>query len=211
VPLTQHAIALTIDDGVDPLTTPLILDALQRHGATATFFLVSDSVKGREALVARIVREGHEIGHHMTRDEVSALLPQRELEQKFRRASETLEALGQVAWFRPGSAFFDDRILRLAKQSGYRIALASALPLDTLVRSPRLVADYLAWSARPGSILVLHDVGPRGTRTVETLGILLPRLQRDGYSVTSLTRLDDLAAADRAVHGVRSAMVRRRP
>ncbi|MBE9479398.1 MAG: polysaccharide deacetylase family protein, partial [Chloroflexi bacterium] len=53
---TQEPIlALTIDDGPDPSTTPRILDLLMEHGARATFFLLSDHIPGNEALVQRIV------------------------------------------------------------------------------------------------------------------------------------------------------------
>ena len=83
VPTETRAIALTIDDGVDPETTPLILEVLKAHNSTATFFLVSNSIEGNEYLIQQILAEGHEIGHHMTQDEVTVALEQEDLRQKF--------------------------------------------------------------------------------------------------------------------------------
>src|SRR4051812_34616301 len=51
VPLQARVVALSLDDGPDAATTPLILAELQRHGARATFFLIAGRVLGRERLV----------------------------------------------------------------------------------------------------------------------------------------------------------------
>ena len=194
VPTTERAIAMTIDDGVDPETTPVILDILQQHDARATFFLVSDSVPGNEQLIARIVDAGHEIGHHMTTDEVTVRLPPQELREKFVRASHSLEAFATVQWFRPGSARYNDQILQLTRERGYRIALASLAPLDTIVANPNQMASYINWMIEPGSVVVLHDVGARGQRTAATLELLLPMLKKKGYSMLSLGQLDKLTS-----------------
>lgn len=193
VPTAEPAIALTIDDGVDAATTPLILDVLHEHDATATFFLVSNSVSGNEALVGRIVAEGHEIGHHMTEDQPTASLPPEELTEKFFRAAGTLERFAPITWFRPGSGRYNRRIVRLTRERNYRIALASVFPLDTLMANPSRVAAYVRRMVRPGSVIVLHDVGDRGRRSVETLELLLPEFRNDGVKVLSLSGLEALA------------------
>ncbi len=42
VPTEEPVVALTLDDGPDPVTTPLILDVLKKHGARATFFVIGN-------------------------------------------------------------------------------------------------------------------------------------------------------------------------
>ncbi|MFV2090124.1 MAG: polysaccharide deacetylase family protein [Pseudomonadales bacterium] len=190
VPTRQRSIALTIDDGLDAATTPAILDVLQSHQVTATFFLVSNSLPGNESLVRRMLAEGHEIGHHMTRDRVTVSLPSDELASRFTEAADALEAFAPITWFRPGSARYNDQLLQLTRDRGYRIALASVAPLDTLIENPQRVATYINWMVEPGSVVVLHDVDARGRRTAQTLEILLPMLQDRGYAVMSLGRLD---------------------
>ncbi len=190
VPTEQRSIALTIDDGVDAQTTPAILDVLEANRVTATFFLVSDSLPGNESLVRRILADGHEIGHHMTRDEVTVSLPPEELRRKFNRAADSLEAVAPITWFRPGSARYNDQVLQLTRDRGYRIALASVMPLDTMIKNPQRMATYINWMVEPGSVVILHDRGERGLRTIETLEILLPILQDRGIPVISLGQLD---------------------
>jgi len=192
VPIKQQAIALTIDDGLDPTTTPRILDVLKAHRVTATFFVVTNSLSGQQKLIRRLLREGHELGHHMTEDRVTVKLDDTELTRRFNHAADTLESLAHIRWFRPGSGRYDKRMLNLVRERGYRIALASVAPLDTLVSNPRRVSNYISWMVEPGSIIVLHDVGARGLRTASTLERLLPKLFARSYKVMSLSQLDQL-------------------
>src|SRR5262249_5298739 len=57
-------IALTFDDGPDPVWTPQILDVLRRHGAHATFFVIGSQVNEHPELVRRMLAEGNEVGLH---------------------------------------------------------------------------------------------------------------------------------------------------
>ncbi|HEY5681141.1 MAG TPA: polysaccharide deacetylase family protein [Pseudomonadales bacterium] len=196
VPTTSRAVAMTIDDGLDPETTPLILETLKAHGASATFFVLSDSIAGREVLLQRILYEGHEIGHHMTEDEVTVSLKPAAMAEKFHRAAQTLDAFAPITWFRPGSGRYNDAVLELTRARGYRIALASVAPLDTVIHNSARMAGFVERMIEPGSVVVLHDVGERGRRTAETLKLLLPKLKERGYAVVSLSRLDALAGMD---------------
>ncbi len=193
VPTEVKAIALTIDDGLDPQTTPLILDVLKKHNVQATFFIVTNTLPGNETLLLRMLDEGHEIGHHMTEDEVTVALSDEDLSRKFHAAADALEAFSPVSWFRAGSGRYNDAVLSLTEERGYRIAMASVVPLDTLISSPRSMSTYINWMVQPGSVVVLHDVADRGRRTAATLDRLLPILRERGYQVGSLGELDALA------------------
>jgi len=61
--LAQPLVALTFDDGPGP-QTPAILDLFAEHGMQGTFFVLGESVEGREEILARTIAEGHEIGNH---------------------------------------------------------------------------------------------------------------------------------------------------
>jgi len=54
---------LTFDDGPSPVTRQ-VLDILKQHGVKATFFVVGKNVPGNEAILKRMIAEGHVIGGH---------------------------------------------------------------------------------------------------------------------------------------------------
>jgi peptidoglycan/xylan/chitin deacetylase (PgdA/CDA1 family) len=60
----MDSLALTFDDGPDPEGTALILNALARADARATFFVIAPRAADHPELIARIADEGHEIGLH---------------------------------------------------------------------------------------------------------------------------------------------------
>jgi peptidoglycan/xylan/chitin deacetylase (PgdA/CDA1 family) len=64
LPLGDHEVVLTFDDGPWPPTTPLVLAALGRECARATFFLIGKPASEHPELVRRIAAEGHTVGHH---------------------------------------------------------------------------------------------------------------------------------------------------
>ena len=61
------SIAITIDDGPDPIITPRVLDVLDQHGAKATFFCIGELVQEHTQLAREIVNRGHSIENHSQR------------------------------------------------------------------------------------------------------------------------------------------------
>ncbi len=64
LPLQDHEVVLTFDDGPLAPYTGQILDALAAECVKATFFLVGQMAEEAPALVRREYREGHTIGTH---------------------------------------------------------------------------------------------------------------------------------------------------
>jgi peptidoglycan/xylan/chitin deacetylase (PgdA/CDA1 family) len=185
----ERAVALTIDDGPDPVTTPKILDLLKRNGARATFFIISERVPGNERLLERMIEEGHELGNHLTRDEPSVRLTPDQFERELRESHRVLSRFAPMRWFRPGAGRFNDGMLATLERHGYQCALGSVYPFDPQIPWSWFSRRFILDLARPGSIIILHDVGGRGERTLETLSRVLPELGRRGFRVVTLTEL----------------------
>ena len=60
----EKIVALTFDDGPDSLQTPKVLQVLKEYQVTACFFCIGHKVKGNEAILQKMVAEGHLIGNH---------------------------------------------------------------------------------------------------------------------------------------------------
>lgn len=189
VPTAQPAIALTIDDGPHPATTPGILEVLARHESRATFFLIGSRARRHPELVRAIVAGGHEVANHMWEDVPSRSLDSATFERRLLRTHRVLSEFAAPRWLRPGGGLYSDRIVRRAEAHGYRVALGTVYPFDTTVPWPGLVARFVVGWAGPGSIVILHDGKGRGGRTAETLRRALPDLRRRGYRMTTLSAL----------------------
>jgi len=189
VPTQQPLVALTIDDGPDPVSTPLILAELRRHEARATFFLITARLRGQEPLVSRLVAEGHELGNHLTQDRASIRLGSRAFEADLLRAHQALAPWGRPVWARPGSGWYSQAMIGVMERHGYRCALGSVYPFDATIPSVAWASGYILRNVQPGSIVILHDGARRGRRTSQVLAEVLPQLRRRGYSVVSLSEL----------------------
>jgi peptidoglycan/xylan/chitin deacetylase (PgdA/CDA1 family) len=64
VPLADHEVIITFDDGPDATTTPEVLKALADQCVRATFFVIGRNVDGLSAIARREVLEGHNVAHH---------------------------------------------------------------------------------------------------------------------------------------------------
>jgi peptidoglycan-N-acetylglucosamine deacetylase len=189
LPMRAPLVALTLDDGPDGVTTPLILSELRRHGARATFFLIAERVRGRERLVHRLVAEGHEVANHFSQDRPGIRLSTERFTRDLERADRTLAPFGPVRWARPGSGWYSQAMIATMARNGYRCALGSVYPYDATIPSVTFSIRYILRNVRPGGILVLHDGGPRGRRTARVLRAVLPELKRRGFRVVTLSEL----------------------
>lgn len=199
-------VALTIDDGPDdieihdPKTTHQILEVLAKYDAHGTFFLIGERITPHsQSLVAEILAQGNEVGNHLWKDEPSIILALPEFEsellqtqQRILDAANVKNKSAQVRWLRPGGGMANRAMIKVAEKYQYRVALGSIWPYDTLIPSSQFAAHQILSNVQPGAIIILHDHGDRGEwgkRTVQTLGKVLPELQRRGYKVVPLSQL----------------------
>ncbi|ASC70985.1 Chitooligosaccharide deacetylase [Halomicronema hongdechloris C2206] len=194
VETSQPLVALTIDDGPDGETTPDILAVLARYQVTATFFLISSRVPGQGAVVTAMVAQGHELGNHLTEDRPSITLSRAEFTAALTAAHDCLAAFAAPRWLRPASGWYRPAMVDIAHRHGYGVALGAPFPFDTHIPSVDFACGQILTTIRPGSIIILHDGGQRGRRTLVVLERLLPVLQGRGYRVVSLSELVALAS-----------------
>jgi peptidoglycan/xylan/chitin deacetylase (PgdA/CDA1 family) len=184
----QPLVALSIDDSPHPTVTPRILDVLAEHEAHATFFIIGERIEGNKTILRRIVEEGHELGNHHMREAASIRLFPTAFEQQLLQTHALLTPFGPVKLFRPGSGWFNQRMLQQLERYGYTCVLGSGYAED-LLRSPWYLSRHILLNTRPGSIIILHDGRPERARTVTILQHVLPELQRRGYKVVTVSEL----------------------
>jgi peptidoglycan/xylan/chitin deacetylase (PgdA/CDA1 family) len=194
-------VALSFDDGPSEWTGA-ILDLLRLHEAKATFFVLGEAIAGREDTLRRIADEGHEIGNHSMTHPRLVTCDDRTIRDELERANRLIEATVSVAptVFRPPRFEYDERVLRVARDVGFRrTALASVAPHDYSTSNPHLIATLVSSSVTPGAIIGLHDGRPANEPdeeslpgregTVAAVGLMLPRLLERGYRIVTVSEL----------------------
>lgn len=156
----RNEIALTIDDGPDPLATPQVLDILDRYAVKATFFCIGENAARYPDLCREIVRRGHAVENHSQhhRHHFSLLGPAG-IRRELQAAQETLSTItGQRPMFFRAPAglrnpFLDPVLTRL----GLRLASWSTRAFDTRNGDTERVKNKLLDGLHAGAILLLHD------------------------------------------------------
>jgi peptidoglycan/xylan/chitin deacetylase (PgdA/CDA1 family) len=125
-------LALTFDDGPNPLWTPRLLELLSRRSVRATFFLVGSYAQSQPDLVRQIAAAGHSIGNHSWSHRNLALAPSSTIEAQLSRTSQTLaEITGEPPrFFRPPFGARRPATLRIARRLGLTPVLWNAMTSD---------------------------------------------------------------------------------
>ncbi len=194
--MPAKTVALTFDDGPDPEWTPKVLDALRRHHAHGTFFVVGSRVNEHPEIARRILAEGHELGVQTFTHPELATLPswQRRLEVSLTRNAIAGATGVRVTLLRPPFSAEPDALtaaefaaLRDVSGDGYLTVLADRVTEDW--RRPGLEAIVRAAMPEPGrgAVVVFHDSGGDRTQTVAAVDRLLTTLGSNGYRFTSVS------------------------
>ena len=153
-------VALTLDDGPDPVVTPQVLDILEAHGARASFFCIGHKVRRHPELVREIVRRGHSVENHGDAHAHSFAFwgPER-MRKDIAACQQTIfEACGQwPRYFRPTAGFRPPWLDWVMARMGLRQVLWSARAFDTCKQSPGRVVKNLCARLKPGGVILLHD------------------------------------------------------
>src|SRR5712672_4047489 len=107
LPLRDHEVVLTFDDGPWPPTTQRVLTALAHECVRATFFLIGKPASEHPGLVRRIAAEGHTVGHHTWLHRSLMRIPPDEATEEIDHGIAAVEmALHGVASSTPTTPFF---------------------------------------------------------------------------------------------------------
>ena len=190
----QRTVALTFDDGPGP-STPEVLDVLQQHGVTATFFVVGRNAAAEPEMLQRIVAEGHVLGNHTWSHHIpsanagwKASTLNREIERT-RRAIVNATGRGPCLFRPPGGITKGARAVTRA--AGLSMIMWSVDARDWSVPPNTKFAPAIQSRAATGlkeehPVVLLHDGGGNQAATVAALPGIINDYRSRGYQFVTL-------------------------
>lgn len=171
-------IALTFDDGPDPVWTPRVLDALGSAGAVATFFVVAPLAERHPEILRRAADEGHGIALHCSRHVRHDRMGAQEILSDATEGLRTLGKLGHEveAWRAPWGVVTPDTEA-VAKRLGLRLVGWTADSEDWRGDPAAAMLARMEPGIGAGAVVLMHDgVGPGAIRDGcgETVELVAP-------------------------------------
>ena len=189
----EKVIYLTFDCGYENGNTEPILDALKKHNAPATFFVVGHFLETAPELVKRMIADGHAVGnhtyHHLEMNAISE-------KEKFQKELEDVSSLFHEVtgaelseYYRPPQGKCNVKNLEMAQELGYRTIFWSLAHVDWNTDnqpSREEAMKKLTSRIHPGAIVLLHNTSRTNG---EIMDELLTKWEEMGYSFRPLSEL----------------------
>ena len=158
--IARSEIAITIDDGPDAEVTPAVLDVLDAHRASATFFCIAEAAARHPALCREIVRRGHTVENHSDRhSHAFSLLGPAGMRRDVTSAQQRLgDITGRTPrYFRAPAGLRNPFLAPVLQRLDLQLVSWTRRGFDTLQRQPADVLARLCKRLAAGDILLLHD------------------------------------------------------
>lgn len=191
----DKTLALTFDDGPDPVWTPRILDVLRKHHVHATFFVVGSAAIDNPDLVRRILADGNEVGVHTLTHADLGKAPAWRQQLEIQGDQQAIAGItGHAATLlRPPYSSENDAVrdgtwsaMRTAANEGYLTVLTTKDSEDWQRPGVAAIEKNLAPSGPQGQVLLMHDGGGDRQQTVAALDSALTTFADQGFRVTTV-------------------------
>ncbi|MBR7826947.1 polysaccharide deacetylase family protein [Actinospica sp. MGRD01-02] len=180
----SKAIALTLDDGPDPVYTPQALDLLAAHGITATFNMVGRQVAQHLSLVREVAAAGHAITNHTWDHSDPRRLTYAQTCAQIDRCNQVLADAGQhPRIFRAPYGNWTRSVYRACAAYGLTPVAWSVDPRDWARPGVGAIVTNVLTHTRSRDIILEHDGGGNRAQTIAAMRIFHPRATRTRISV----------------------------
>lgn len=178
-------IAITFDDGPDPVWTPQLLDGLKERGARASFFVMGKQAKAYPELVLRMQEEGHLIGNH-TYSHIQLSKQNREtFKAELLKTNELLSEITgeEVQFVRPPYGSWDKS---LETELTMLPVLWTIDPMDWCSSNVSGIVKKVTSKAKENAIILMHD---EYSSSVAAALEIVDILQKEGYEFVTVDEL----------------------
>ena len=181
----QVALACNVFWGEEYL--PAMLDALDRAGVKATFFIGGSWANRHPDLVKELAARGHELGNHSySHPHPNSIGKQQNQDQILRTERLVAELTGvKTTLYAPPYGEFNDTVLTAAGEIGYTTILWSIDTIDWKRPPAETILARVLGKLHNGAIILMHPTAP----TAQALPELLFKIQGKGFAIRPVSEI----------------------
>lgn len=184
----EKKIAISFDATWGTDLTNEILEILEEHDITTTFFLAGYWIDKHPEYVVAIAEAGHEIGNHSySHPHMNSLTTDGVIRELEKNHAMIKDLTGQEAFlFRPPFGEYNNTVIQAAESVDYYTIQWSIDSLDWKNTTSQAVYDRVMNRIRPGEIILFHNAAKP---TPDALRRMLPELKGQGYEIVPISQL----------------------
>lgn len=189
----KKVIYLTFDCGYENGNTSAILDALKKHNAPATFFVVGHFLESAPDMVKRMVEDGHTVGNHTYHHPDMSSISDKDSFQKelddVNTLFEEITGTKMTNYYRPPQGKYSTENLQMAKDLGYQTFFWSLAYVDWNVDAQPTSEEAfskLIGRIHPGAVVLLHNTSSTNGKILDEL---LTKWEEMSYEFHPLSEL----------------------
>lgn len=182
---SKPMVAITYDDGPSDETTPVVLDALEKHFGVATFFMLGNRISGNEEILQRSYSLGNELANHSYDHPQLTSLGSEGVQSQLANTDDLIKGACpdiESIIMRPPYGAFNDTVKSAANRP---IIMWSLDTLDWKTRSTSATVEA-SLEAKDGDIILMHDIHEP---TVAAAEDIIVGLQEKGFQLVTVSEL----------------------
>ncbi|SEN66765.1 Peptidoglycan/xylan/chitin deacetylase, PgdA/CDA1 family [Mesobacillus persicus] len=189
---SQKLVAITFDDGPNPVYTPQVFGIFKEAGGKATFFMIGEQIEKNPEIARQAYELGHEIGNHTYSHPRMSELSQGQRVDEIERTEKLIHHVtGQKpSVFRPPYLDYNSSTALTVSEKGYHAI--GALNLEAHDWEQPGVEHILSKSmscVKNGSILIFHDGFGDRSQTIQAVRLLVSELTSQGFQLVTVSEL----------------------
>ena len=191
----NKVVALTFDDGPDPVNTPKIIKVLRDNNIQGTFFCIGKQIEACKSIIKEAYADGNVIANHSWSHKDFTTINAAEINNEVTLTeNEINKVIGKrTALIRPPYGDTNDAVQNSLIELNYKNILWSTDTLDWEQREVANIVKNVVENVRPGEIILMHSNEDKKV-TTEALPQIISRLKEMGYSFVTVDKLLDLSA-----------------
>jgi len=191
----KDVVAITFDDGPDPVTTIPLLQLLEKYNMKATFFVTGEKANKNGNLIRKIIEKKHAIGNHSYRHNPLLMLSStKRLFEEIELTQNVLKKYNIIPYaFRPPVGITNPKLGPILRKMGMYCVTFSCRGFDGGNRYINGLAEKILKKVKPDDIIIFHDIQPKGKTSVDLwlreIDLVLSGLRKKKLTVIALHEL----------------------